>query len=212
MVQGAEIAAQQGVAAGLNTERGGRGIDDDAGAFPAADGGGSGEHECSGHLVCGLTQAKSIDDVPRAREGDARDEGNQGAEDDEFDERRTAAHGRVGERDGSRGAPRMARFAGGADTEFAPIWPFLLGSCSMTTLRARAMLVALTVAAGACYQDPEQAIAQEQAMTDLGDAVNQLSLQMAELTAEVDSLKLVIARQDTAVYRMANVTGVPYQR
>lgn len=79
----------------------------------------------------------------------------------------------------------------------------------------RVSLVVLTLAVSAaagCYQDPEQAIAQEQMLTDLGDALNQLSLQTAELTAQVDSLRGVIAKQDTAIYRMANVTGVPYVR
>lgn len=84
----------------------------------------------------------------------------------------------------------------------------------MSRLRAvRLLLVFLLCAAGAgCYQDPEQAIAQEQMLTDLGDALNQLTLQTAELTAQVDSLRGVIAKQDTAIYRMANVTGVPYTR
>ena len=84
----------------------------------------------------------------------------------------------------------------------------------MAHLRAaRLLLAALACAAGVgCYQDPEQAIAQEAALTDLGDALNQLVLQTAELTAQVDSLSRVIAKQDTAIYRMANVTGVPYQR
>ena len=84
----------------------------------------------------------------------------------------------------------------------------------MARLRsARLLLVALACAAGAgCYQDPEEAIAQQQALTDLGDALNPLALQTAELTAQVDSLSRVIAKQDTAIYRMANVTGVPYVR
>lgn len=63
-----------------------------------------------------------------------------------------------------------------------------------------------------CYQDPEQRIAEQQLMQDMTDAVNQLGMQVAELQATVDSLRVVIAKQDTAVYRMANVTGVPYQR
>lgn len=84
----------------------------------------------------------------------------------------------------------------------------------MARLRAaRLLLVALACVAGTgCYQDPEQAIAQEQMLTDLGDALNQLTLQTTELTAQVDSLSQIIAKQDTAIYRMANVTGVPYQR
>lgn len=78
---------------------------------------------------------------------------------------------------------------------------------------ARVVLIALVLGATAgCYQDPEQAIAQEQLLTDLGDALNQLTLQTAELTAQVDSLSLIVAKQDTAIYRMANVTGVPYVR
>ncbi len=80
---------------------------------------------------------------------------------------------------------------------------------------ARTLLVLLTLAAAGlsgCYQDPQQAMDQQQILTDLGDAVNQLALQTADLTAQLDSLRGVIARQDTAIYRMANVTGVPYQR
>ena len=65
---------------------------------------------------------------------------------------------------------------------------------------------------GACYQDPEERIAQQQLMQDMTDAVNQMGMQMAELQATVDSLKTIVAKQDTAVYRMANVTGVPYVR
>jgi hypothetical protein len=80
-------------------------------------------------------------------------------------------------------------------------------------LAIRLFVVALAgVAATGCYQDPEQAIAQEQMLTDLGDALNQLTLQTTELTAQVDSLSQIIAKQDTAIYRMANVTGVPYTR
>lgn len=72
-------------------------------------------------------------------------------------------------------------------------------------------LLALAVALGGCYQDPEVAMDQQQLLTDLGDSMNELALQTAELTAQLDSLKGVIARQDTLIYRMANVTGIPYQ-
>lgn len=72
-------------------------------------------------------------------------------------------------------------------------------------------IVALVVAAG-CYQDPEEQIAQQQLLQDMTDAVNQTGMQVAELQGTVDSLRTIVARQDTAIYRMANVTGVPYQR
>jgi uncharacterized protein YlxW (UPF0749 family) len=65
---------------------------------------------------------------------------------------------------------------------------------------------------GACYQDPEERIAQQQLLQDMTDAVNQLGMQVADLQAAVDSLGAIVAKHDTAVYRMANVTGVPYAR
>lgn len=79
-------------------------------------------------------------------------------------------------------------------------------------LLRRAILAALLVLpAAACYQDPEQVLQQQQMMNDMSDAVNEIGLRMADLQAAVDSLSTVVARQDTVIYRMANVTGVPYQ-
>ncbi len=78
-------------------------------------------------------------------------------------------------------------------------------------LRLSLGLVALVIVAG-CYQDPEERIAQQQLMTDMTDAVNEIGMQMSELQGTVDSLRAIVAKQDTAVYRIANVTGVPYQR
>lgn len=83
--------------------------------------------------------------------------------------------------------------------------PSLRRLVAVVTLCAAAPLVA-------CYEDPEQRIAEQQLIQDMTDAVNQMGLQVSELQATVDSLRLVIAKQDTAIYRMANVTGVPYQR
>lgn len=72
-------------------------------------------------------------------------------------------------------------------------------------------LIAIAAIAG-CYQDPEEQIAAQQLMQDMTDAVNQLGMQVSELQATVDSMRLIVAKQDTAIYRMANVTGVPYPR
>lgn len=114
----------------------------------------------------------------------------------------------------------MARFALGDAIVFAPFSSFPLGSPPMTICpasvrarTARVVLLALAIVATAgCYQDPQQAMDQQQLLTDLGDALNQLTLQTSELTAQVDSLSAIVAKQDTAIYRMANVTGVPYVR
>lgn len=78
---------------------------------------------------------------------------------------------------------------------------------------ARYSLLLLAIAAlGACYQDPEEQMAQQQLMQDMSDVVNQMGLQVAEMQGTLDSLKGLVAKQDTAIYRMANVTGVPYVR
>jgi outer membrane murein-binding lipoprotein Lpp len=73
-------------------------------------------------------------------------------------------------------------------------------------------LVVLVALLGGCYQDPEERIAEQQLIQDMTDAVNQMGMQVAELQATVDSLRVLVAKQDTAIYRMANVTGVPYAR
>lgn len=78
-------------------------------------------------------------------------------------------------------------------------------------VRSAVLLIAL-ISLGACYQDPEEQIAQQQLMQDMSDVVNQMGLQVAEMQGTLDSLKALVAKQDTAIYRMANVTGVPYVR
>lgn len=83
-------------------------------------------------------------------------------------------------------------------------------SVPVPPLRALPVLAGLAFAA-ACYEDPQRAMDQQQALGDMTDALNQMGFQLAELQATVDSLAGIIARQDTTIYRMANVTGVPYQ-
>jgi cytochrome c556 len=74
------------------------------------------------------------------------------------------------------------------------------------------VLLLAVISLGACYQDPEEQMAQQQLMQDMSDVVNQMGLQVAEMQGTLDSLKALVAKQDTAIYRMANVTGVPYVR
>jgi hypothetical protein len=79
--------------------------------------------------------------------------------------------------------------------------------------RAVALLLALTVAgASACYEDPQVRMDQAQQVTDMADVINELNARTAELQFTLDSLRLIIAKQDTAIYRLANLAGVPYQR
>jgi hypothetical protein len=81
--------------------------------------------------------------------------------------------------------------------------------------RRRAVLAALAAAAtlaGACYEDPQARMDQAQQMTDMVDVVNELNARTSELAFTIDSLRQVVARQDTTIYRLANLAGVPYQR
>lgn len=84
-----------------------------------------------------------------------------------------------------------------------------------TSVRHRASFLvgafALAASAG-CYQDPQEKMDQMQQMTDMVDVVNELNARTSEMTFTLDSLRLIVARQDTAIYRLANLAGVPYQR
>ena len=74
-----------------------------------------------------------------------------------------------------------------------------------------ALLGAAAVTA-ACYEDPQAKMDQAQQMTDMLDVVNDLQSRTSELQFTLDSLRGIIARQDTTIARLANLAGVPYQR
>lgn len=79
--------------------------------------------------------------------------------------------------------------------------------------RACALGVMLAIAAGtACYQNPQERLDQMQQITDMSDAVNELALRTSELVFEVDSLRRVVARQDSVLATLANLAGVQYRR
>ena len=46
----------------------------------------------------------------------------------------------------------------------------------------------------------------------LGDGLNDLRQDNAALQEQVDSLKLIVARQDTVIRQLANLAGVPLSR
>lgn len=77
--------------------------------------------------------------------------------------------------------------------------------------RARALLLTLTaVAAGACYTDPKEQLDQLQQTMDLQATIEDLASRTTELQFAYDSLRNVVARQDTTIARLANLAGVPY--
>jgi hypothetical protein len=74
-------------------------------------------------------------------------------------------------------------------------------------------LLSLLLVAGAlaCQPDTSQDINTAQALQDLGDGINALRMDNAEFQNQLDSLRLVIAKQDTVLRRLANLAGMPIQ-
>ncbi len=77
-------------------------------------------------------------------------------------------------------------------------------------LRARhlVLLAAATAAIAGCIRNPVSEARQAQQMNDISDALNDLRTDNAALAAALDSIRIVLAKQDTTNARMANVTGV----
>ncbi len=70
---------------------------------------------------------------------------------------------------------------------------------------------ALATALG-CYQDPNEQLDQMQQTLDLTATIEDLANRTTELQFAVDSLRGVVARQDSTLARLANLAGVPYTR
>ncbi len=77
--------------------------------------------------------------------------------------------------------------------------------------RALALLLTLAAAAaGACYTDPKEQLDQMQQTMDLQATIEDLASRTTELQFAFDSLRNVVARQDTTISRLANLAGVAY--
>lgn len=84
----------------------------------------------------------------------------------------------------------------------------------MPPLRRPAFLVVAAVLLGAvaCYQDPNRQLDEMQATMDLQSTLEDIANRATDLQFQVDSLRGIVARQDTAIARLANLAGVPYPR
>lgn len=76
--------------------------------------------------------------------------------------------------------------------------------------RAVSMLV-LSIVLSACPASRADVAISEQ-IIQLGDGLNDLRQENAVLQQQVDSLSLVIARQDTVIRQLANLAGMPLAR
>ena len=70
---------------------------------------------------------------------------------------------------------------------------------------------ALPLACAACPATRADVAMSEQ-IIQLGDGLNDLRQDTAALQQQVDSLRLVVAKQDTVIRQLANLAGVPISR
>jgi hypothetical protein len=80
------------------------------------------------------------------------------------------------------------------------------------SIRAALLTTAAVLTLASCYKDPNEQIEAMQATIDLQDTLNELGLRTTELQFTLDSLRGVVARQDSTIYRLANLAGIPYPR
>jgi hypothetical protein len=71
--------------------------------------------------------------------------------------------------------------------------------------------VALIVVCSACPATRADIAIGEQ-IIQLGDGMNTLRQENAEIQQQVDSLRLVVARQDSVIRQLANLAGVPLSK
>ena len=76
----------------------------------------------------------------------------------------------------------------------------------------RVTLLGVSAIAIGCYRDPQAQLDEAQAQLDLTATLEELGSRSADLQFQLDSLRGVVARQDTTIARLANLAGVPYPR
>jgi hypothetical protein len=75
---------------------------------------------------------------------------------------------------------------------------------------ARALpALVLPLLLASCFGAQETDIQQAEALLELGDALNDVRTQIGDMQSQMDSLRLVVAKQDTIIRQLANLAGVP---
>jgi hypothetical protein len=72
-------------------------------------------------------------------------------------------------------------------------------------------VVAVALICAACPASRADVAMSEQ-IIQLGDGLNDMRQDYAALQEQVDSLRVVVARQDTVIRQLANLAGVPLSR
>lgn len=75
-------------------------------------------------------------------------------------------------------------------------------------MRQRLVLALVALAALSC-RDPRAEANIAQAMMDVGTNITQIQQDLGEMHNTLDSLRTVVAKQDTIISKLANLAGVP---
>ena len=70
------------------------------------------------------------------------------------------------------------------------------------------VLAGLLPAASGCLMSPKAEAIRQQQLQEMGDALNDMRVTLSTIAGTLDSLTAVVAKQDTTIARLANVTGV----
>ena len=80
---------------------------------------------------------------------------------------------------------------------------------SRTSRFARPLALGLVVVAvDGCIASPQTEAKRQEQLLAVGDAINEIRNINDEMRITLDSLRTVVAKQDSTIVRMANVTGV----
>ena len=78
-------------------------------------------------------------------------------------------------------------------------------------MRRAALVLIMALGLAACPASRAD-IAMSEQIIQLGDGLNDLRQENAVLQQQVDSLILVVAKQDTVIRQLANLSGIPLAR
>jgi len=69
-------------------------------------------------------------------------------------------------------------------------------------------LALLLLAVAGCINSPESEAKRAEQMIQLSDALNEVRTTAADLNQTLDSVRIVLAKQDSTIAKLANATGV----
>lgn len=70
------------------------------------------------------------------------------------------------------------------------------------------VLVGLLPALSGCLTSPKAEAIRQQQLQEMGDVLNDMRVTLSTMAGTLDSLTTVVAKQDTTIARLANVSGV----